>query len=121
MNGHDRGAKIIARGFRDAGFEVIYTGIRRTPREIATAAVQEDAAVVGLSLLSGAHNTLVPAVIEELRRAGAGDIAVVVGGVIPADDVAGLLEVGVDRVFTAGTPLEAILDAFRELCARSNP
>ncbi|HCF56471.1 MAG TPA: methylmalonyl-CoA mutase [Myxococcales bacterium] len=112
LDGHDRGAKFIARALRDEGFEVIYTGIRRTPEEIAAAAVQEDVDVVGLSLLSGAHNELFPAVLDELKKAEAGDIPVIGGGVIPAEDIPGLKEKGVREVFTPGTPVKDILAVF---------
>jgi methylmalonyl-CoA mutase, C-terminal domain len=114
LDGHDRGAKYIARALRDDGFEVIYTGIRRTPEEIAAAAVQEDVDVVALSLLSGAHNELFAAVIEELRKARAGDIPVIGGGVIPREDVPGLERLGIRAVYTPGTPVAEILAAFRE-------
>lgn len=116
LDGHDRGAKFIVRALRDAGFEVVYTGIRRTPAEIAAAAVQEDVAAVGLSSLSGAHLKLFPAVVEALAEAGAGDIPVLGGGVIPDEDISVLLEKGVRHIFTPGTPLDSILDAFRNLC-----
>jgi methylmalonyl-CoA mutase C-terminal domain/subunit len=114
LDGHDRGAKFVARALRDAGFEVIYTGIRRTPEEIAAAAVQEDVDVVGLSLLSGAHNELFPAVIDALKKAGAGDITVIAGGVIPNEDIPSLQDQGVRHVFTAGTPVARILSAFQD-------
>ena len=116
LDGHTRGAKFIAKALADHGYEVIYTGIRRTPAEIATAAVQEDVDVVGLSLLSGAHNTLFPQVLAELRKVGAGDIPVIMGGVIPQQDVAPLLEKGIAAVFTPGSPLEEILAAFDRAC-----
>jgi len=115
LDGHDRGAKFIARALRDSGFEVIYTGIRRTPDEIAAAAVQEDVDVVGLSLLSGAHNDLFPAVIEALRRAGGADIPVIAGGVIPRQDIAALKERGIREVFTAGSPVKEILEVFHQV------
>ncbi|MBI5547688.1 MAG: cobalamin B12-binding domain-containing protein [Deltaproteobacteria bacterium] len=114
LDGHDRGAKFISRALRDAGFEVIYTGIRRTAEEIAAAAVQEDVDAVGLSLLSGAHNELFPAVIDALQSAGASDVPVIGGGVIPDEDIAGLKGKGIRAVFTPGTPLNDILDAFRK-------
>jgi methylmalonyl-CoA mutase C-terminal domain/subunit len=117
LDGHDRGAKVIARVLRDHGFEVVYTGIRRTPEEIAAAAIQEDVAAVGLSSLSGAHLRLFPAVIEALRRAGAGDIPVLGGGVIPEEDFPALKEAGVRAIFTPGTSLEEIIAAFRDACA----
>lgn len=113
LDGHDRGAKFVARALRDDGFEVIYTGIRRTPEEIAATAVQEDVDVVGLSLLSGAHNDLFPAVLEQLAKSGAGDIPVVGGGVIPQEDISGLKSKGIREIFTPGTPLNEILGVFR--------
>ncbi len=116
LDGHDRGAKLIVRALRDAGFEVVYTGIRRTPAEIAAAAIQEDVHAVGLSSLSGAHLALFPAVIEELSRRGGGDIPVIGGGVIPAEDFEPLRRAGIRQVFTAGTPLETVVAAFREAC-----
>ncbi|MBU4260970.1 MAG: cobalamin B12-binding domain-containing protein [Proteobacteria bacterium] len=116
LDGHDRGAKFIARALRDDGFEVIYTGIRRTPEEIAAAAIQEDVSAIGLSSLSGAHLRLFPAVVEALRAAGVTDIAVLGGGVIPEEDIRQLKEAGIDEVFTPGTPLEVILEAFRSAC-----
>jgi methylmalonyl-CoA mutase C-terminal domain/subunit len=114
LDGHDRGAKYVARALRDDGFEVIYTGIRRSPAEIAAAAVQEDVDAVGLSLLSGAHNELFAAVLEALREAHAGDIPVIGGGVIPQEDIPGLEELGIRAVYTPGTPVGEILAAFRE-------
>jgi len=118
LDGHDRGAKFIARALRDAGFEVVYTGIRRTPAEIAAAAVQEDVAAVGLSSLSGAHLRLFPAVVEELDKAGGGDIPVLGGGVIPDEDIAVLKEQGITEIFTSGTPAVEIIHAFQAACAR---
>lgn len=118
LDGHDRGAKFIARALRDAGFEVVYTGIRRTPEEIAASAVQEDVAAVGLSSMSGAHLRLFPAVIEALRRAGAGDIPVLGGGIIPDEDVDTLKRAGVAAIFTPGTPVQVIIDAFAAACRR---
>ena len=103
LDGHDRGAKVIARGLRDAGMEVIYTGLRQTPEMIAEAAVQEDVDVVGLSILSGAHLTLVPRVCSLLRQQGLGDVLVCVGGIIPEEDVSVLREAGVSAVFGPGT------------------
>ena len=105
LDGHDRGAKVIARALRDAGFEVIYTGLHQTPEQIVQAVVQEDADALGLSLLSGAHMTLVPRIVDSLRDNDLGDVVVMVGGIIPEDDVPKLAEVGVARVFTPGTPL----------------
>ncbi|MBU0675405.1 MAG: cobalamin B12-binding domain-containing protein [Proteobacteria bacterium] len=116
LDGHDRGAKFIARALRDAGFEVIYTGIRRTPDEIAAAAVQEDVAAVGLSSLSGAHLRLFPAVVEALKIRGAADIPVLGGGVIPEEDVQLLKEAGIVAIFTPGTPVDQIIAAFRTHC-----
>jgi methylmalonyl-CoA mutase C-terminal domain/subunit len=109
LDGHDRGAKIIARALRDAGFEVIYTGLHQTPDMIASAAVQEDVDAVGLSILSGAHNTLFPAVLQALRDRGAGDMVVFGGGIIPSKDIAALTAAGVQGVFTPGTPLSQIV------------
>jgi methylmalonyl-CoA mutase C-terminal domain/subunit len=108
LDGHDRGAKVIARGLRDAGFEVIYTGLFQTPEMVAEAALQEDADAVGLSVLSGAHLTLFPKVVELLAERGRDDVVVFGGGIIPDDDVAKLAEAGVARVFTPGTPLAEI-------------
>jgi methylmalonyl-CoA mutase C-terminal domain/subunit len=116
LDGHDRGAKFIARALRDAGFEVVYTGIRRTPEEIAAAAVQEDVSAVGLSSLSGAHLSLFPAVVEALKNSGAGDIPVLGGGVIPDEDLGPLKDAGINYVFTPGTPVEQIISAFRTAC-----
>ncbi|MFW5925816.1 MAG: cobalamin B12-binding domain-containing protein [Myxococcota bacterium] len=109
LDGHDRGAKVVARALRDAGFEVIYTGLHQTPEMIASAAAQEDVDAVGLSLMSGAHNVLFPAVIEALKAEGAEDIAVFGGGIIPESDVEGLKAAGVGAVFTPGTPLSDIV------------
>jgi methylmalonyl-CoA mutase C-terminal domain/subunit len=116
LDGHDRGAKFIARALRDAGFEVVYTGIRRTPAEVAAAAVQEDVAAVGLSSLSGAHLRLFPAVVKALEEAGGGDIPVLGGGVIPDEDVAALKEQGIIEIFTPGTPVAEIIHAFQTAC-----
>jgi len=110
LDGHDRGAKVVARAFRDAGFEVIYTGLRQTAEQIVSAAVQEDVDVIAMSLLSGAHGTLMPRVINMLKEQKAGDKLVIGGGVIPEDDIPALLEVGVAAVFTPGTPLKTIID-----------
>lgn len=111
LDGHDRGAKIVARALRDAGMEVIYTGLHMTPGEIVQAALQEDVDVVGLSLLSGAHGTLVPAVCAGLRASGAEDVLVFVGGIIPEADVPALEAAGVLGVYGPGTPTAAIVDA----------
>ncbi len=113
LDGHDRGAKIIARALRDAGMEVIYTGLHQTPEQIAETAIQEDADAVGISILSGAHMTLVPRILELLRADGAEDVLVVVGGTIPADDVAALKAQGVAEVFTPGAPTAEIVDFLR--------
>jgi methylmalonyl-CoA mutase C-terminal domain/subunit len=121
LDGHDRGAKIVARALRDAGFEVIFTGIRQRVAAIVAIAVQEDVAVVGLSILSGAHLALTRAAIEGLRAAGAGDIAVIVGGTIPPADVPRLLAAGTAAVFPTGTPLEAIVAETRALTSREAP
>ena len=110
LDGHDRGAKIIARALRDAGMEVIYTGLHQTPEQIVETALQEDADAIGLSILSGAHMTLVPKVIRLLNEQDAGDILVCVGGTIPADDIPPLKELGVAEVFTPGAPTNAIVD-----------
>lgn len=112
LDGHDRGAKYIAQILRDAGYEVIYTGIRRSPEQIVDAAIQEDVAAIGLSLLSGAHNVLFKRVIDLLRERGAGDILVFGGGTIPPKDIPGLLAMGVTAVFTPGTPAKVIVEAF---------
>ncbi|MET9830803.1 cobalamin B12-binding domain-containing protein [Streptomyces sp. NPDC006385] len=117
LDGHDRGAKLVARGLRDAGFEVVFTGIRRRVDDIAATAVQEDVALVGLSILSGAHLALTRRTLQALRAAGADDIPVVVGGTIPAGDVARLREAGAAAVFPTGTPLDAIVADIRALTA----
>jgi methylmalonyl-CoA mutase C-terminal domain/subunit len=113
LDGHDRGAKIVARALRDAGFEVIYTGLHQTPEMIANAAIQEDVDAVGLSIMSGAHNTLFPAVIDALRAKGASDITVFGGGIIPEDDIEALHAAGVKGVFTPGTSLAQIIEWVR--------
>jgi len=114
LDGHDRGAKVIARALRDAGFEVIYTGLRQTPEQIANAAVQEDVAVVALSILSGAHMTLIPRVIELLREQDAADIMVLAGGTIPDADIPKLKEAGVAAVFTPGTDTRDVVAYINE-------
>ena len=114
LDGHDRGAKVVARALRDAGMEVVYTGLRQSPEQIVRAAIQEDVDMVGLSCLSGAHNSLFPKVVELLQAAGAGDIEVFGGGVIPDGDIPALLEAGVRAVFTPGTPLEDIVAFVQE-------
>ena len=113
LDGHDRGAKIIARALRDAGFEVIYTGLHQTPEMVAEAAIQEDVDAVGLSILSGAHLTLFPAVLDELRRRGGGDKIVFGGGIIPDEDVPVLSQAGVAKVFTPGASTQDIVDWIR--------
>jgi methylmalonyl-CoA mutase C-terminal domain/subunit len=110
LDGHDRGAKVVARALRDAGFEVIYTGLHQTPEMIAAAAVQEDVDAVGLSIMSGAHNTLFPAVIDALKARGADDVVVFGGGIIPDDDFKRLQGAGVKGIFTPGTPLSSIIE-----------
>jgi methylmalonyl-CoA mutase, C-terminal domain len=113
LDGHDRGAKIIARSLRDAGMEVIYTGLHQTPEQIVETAIQEDADAVGISILSGAHMTLVPRIVEGLRANDAGDVLVVVGGTIPPDDADALKRLGVAEVFTPGAPTSAIVEFLR--------
>jgi len=110
LDGHDRGARIIARGFRDAGFEVIYTGVHQTPEQIASAAIQEDVDLVGLSCLSGAHLYLFSEVVRQLNTSGAGDITVIGGGIIPEEDIPRLKEAGIKHVFLPGTPIAEIVD-----------
>jgi methylmalonyl-CoA mutase C-terminal domain/subunit len=113
LDGHDRGAKIIARALRDAGMEVIYTGLHQTPEQIVETAIQEDADAVGVSILSGAHMTLVPRIVDGLRESGAGDVLVVVGGTIPQDDAEELKERGVAAVFGPGASMADIVDFLR--------
>jgi len=113
LDGHDRGAKIVARALRDAGMEVIYTGLRQTPEQIANAALQEDAAVIGVSILSGAHNTIIPRLCQLLRDAGMQDVLVIVGGIVPDEDIPGLKEAGVAAVFQPGTSTQEIVDFIR--------
>jgi len=113
LDGHDRGAKIIARSLRDAGMEVIYTGLHQTPEQIVETAIQEDADAVGISILSGAHMTLVPRIVEGLRANDADDVLVVVGGTIPAEDAEELRRLGVAAVFNPGAPTTAIVDFLR--------
>ena len=114
LDGHDRGAKVVARALRDAGFEVIYTGLHQTPEMIASAAVQEDVDAVGLSIMSGAHMTLFPAVIDLLRGSKAGDIEVFGGGIIPDDDIPRLKELGVSEIFTPGSSTQDIVQWIRQ-------
>ena len=113
LDGHDRGAKVVARALRDAGMEVIYTGLHQTPEQIAATVVQEDADAIGLSILSGAHMTLVPRVAELLKEEGIDDVVLVVGGTIPHDDIPRLKELGVAEVFTPGAPTQEIVDFIR--------
>ena len=110
LDGHDRGAKVIARALRDAGMEVIYTGLRQTPEQIAAAALQEDADVIGLSILSGAHNHIAPRLMELLKEKGLDDVLVVIGGIIPDVDIPKLKEIGIKAVFLPGTPMQEIVD-----------
>lgn len=113
LDGHDRGAKVVARALRDAGMEVIYTGLRQTPEQIVETAIQEDADCVALSILSGAHNHLFPKVVNLLKERGAEDILVVGGGVIPEEDIPGLISAGVAGIFTPGTPTSETIDFIR--------
>jgi methylmalonyl-CoA mutase, C-terminal domain len=114
LDGHDRGAKVVARALRDAGFEVIYTGLRQTPEQIAETAIQEDADAVGLSCHSGAHMTLFPKVVKLLREKGAGDVLVFAGGVIPSDDIPKLEAEGIERIYTPGATTGEIVEWLRE-------
>lgn len=114
LDGHDRGAKVIARALRDAGMEVIYTGLRQTPEQIVSAAIQEDVDCIAISILSGAHNTLLPKVASMLKENGADDILLLGGGVIPDDDIPFLLEHGIFAVFTPGTPTSKIVECIRD-------
>jgi methylmalonyl-CoA mutase C-terminal domain/subunit len=113
LDGHDRGAKVLARGLRDEGFEVVYTGLRQTPEMVVSAALQEDVDVVGLSILSGAHMTLLPKIGRQLREAGLTDVLVVAGGIIPDDDVPALREAGVSAVFGPGTTIASVAEFLR--------
>lgn len=117
LDGHDRGAKIIARALRDAGFEVIYTGLHQTPEMIVNAAIQEDVDAVGMSILSGAHNTLMPRVINLLKEKGAGDKMVFGGGIVPEEDIAPLKEAGVREIFTPGASTEEVIKFIQETLA----
>jgi len=114
LDGHDRGAKVIARAFRDAGFEVIYTGLRQTPEQIVNAALQEDADVVGLSVLSGAHMTLCPRIMDLMKKEGLDEVLVVIGGIIPDQDVAKLKALGISEVFQPGASTEDIIKYIRQ-------
>jgi methylmalonyl-CoA mutase C-terminal domain/subunit len=119
LDGHDRGAKIIARALRDAGMEVIYTGLHQTPEQIVETVIQEDADAVGLSILSGAHMTLVPRIVELLRAQGIEDVVVTVGGTIPADDIPELKQLGVAEVFTPGAPTSDIITFIRDAVSQA--
>ncbi len=121
LDGHDRGAKVVARALRDAGFEVVYTGIRQTPQMIAEAALHEDVDVVGLSILSGAHLTLCPRVVEKLRAQGQDDVIVLVGGIVPEEDIPKLHEAGIAGVFGPGASTEDIADFIRAAVAQTAP
>lgn len=119
LDGHDRGAKVVAQALRDAGMEVIYTGLRQTPEQIVETALQEDVQVIGLSILSGAHMQLLPPVVELLRRQDAGDVMVLAGGVIPREDIVYLKEVGIAEVFTPGATTRAIVDFIKKHLAEN--
>lgn len=124
LDGHDRGVKVVARGYRDAGFEVIYTGVHQTPEQIVTAAIQENVDLVGISCLSGAHMYLFTEVIKQLREMGAKDVKVIGGGIIPRDDITKLKEAGIKEIFLPGTPLSEIIEWSRqniELIFSNNP
>ncbi len=121
LDGHDRGAKIIARALRDAGMEVIYTGLHQTPEQIAATVIQEDADAIGLSILSGAHMTLVPKVVKLLAEQGVDDVVITVGGTIPADDVGELKKLGVAEVFTPGASTDDIIDFIRSAVTERSP
>src|SRR5476649_343106 len=113
LDGHDRGAKVIARALRDAGMEVIYTGLRQTPEQVVAAAIQEDVDVIGLSILSGAHNVLFPEILNLLKEKGGDDILVLAGGIIPEKDIASLKALGVREIFLPGTPTQTLVDFIR--------
>lgn len=121
LDGHDRGAKVVARALRDAGYEVIYTGLRQTPEQIAAAAVQEDVDAVGLSILSGAHNSLLPEVTRLLQSEGAEDILVFAGGIIPEQDITGLKQAGIDEIFLPGTSTKEIVRYLQERFPGAEP
>lgn len=114
LDGHDRGAKVICRSLRDAGFEVIYTGLRRTPEEIVSSAIQEDVDVIGLSILSGAHNVLFPKIMDLLKEKGAEDVNVIAGGIIPDKDILGLEKMGISKIFLPGSSTEDIVEWIKE-------
>ncbi|MCS7233201.1 MAG: cobalamin B12-binding domain-containing protein [Synergistetes bacterium] len=118
LDGHDRGAKVIARGLRDAGMEVIYTGLRQTPEQIVQAAIQEDVDVIGLSILSGAHEYYCRKVLELLREKGLNNVILIVGGVIPPEDIPTLKEIGVSEVFGPGTPISQVVEFIRQVVKR---
>lgn len=118
LDGHDRGAKVVARALKDAGMEVIYTGIRQTPEQVVNAAIQEDVDVIGISILSGAHMALVPKVLKLLREKGIEDIPVIVGGIIPTDDIIKLKNMGVSEVFIPGTPLSKIINYIKNIAIK---
>jgi methylmalonyl-CoA mutase C-terminal domain/subunit len=118
LDGHDRGAKVIARALRDAGMEVIYSGLRQTPEQIVAAAIQEDVDVVGLSILSGAHNVLFPEVLKLLKEKGGEDIIVLAGGIIPDKDIANLKALGIREIFLPGTPTQRLVEFIREEAGR---
>jgi methylmalonyl-CoA mutase C-terminal domain/subunit len=119
LDGHERGAHVVAYGLRDAGFEVIYTGLRQTPRQIVNTAIQEDVDVVGLSILCGAHISLTQMIINGLKEGGAEDILILVGGIVPEEDIPRLKEMGVGEVFTAGTPVSAVSNFIRAAVSTS--
>jgi methylmalonyl-CoA mutase cobalamin-binding domain/chain len=121
LDGHDRGVKVVARALRDAGMDVIYTGLHRTPDEVVTAAIQEDADVLGVSLLSGVQMTVFPKIFDKLKKEGAGDMIVVAGGVMPDEDVAALKKMGVKEVMLQDTPPQAIINTLRRLVAERGP
>ena len=118
LDGHDRGAKVVARAFKDAGMEVVYTGLRQTPEQVVKAAVQEDADVIGVSILSGAHLELVPMLVNLMKEKGLNDVVLVVGGVIPPQDVPKLKEMGVDEVFLPGSSLKSVVERIKELVSK---
>ena len=121
LDGHDRGVKVVARALRDAGMDVVYSGLHRTPEEVVAAAVQEDVDILGVSILSGAHMTVFPRVMRALEEHGAGDIIVAGGGVIPDDDIGKLTEMGVQKILLQDTPPDEIVSAFRRLVAERGP
>ena len=121
LDGHDRGVKVVARALRDAGMDVVYTGLHRTADEVVTAAIQEDVDILGVSLLSGVQMTVFPKILDKLRREGAEDIIVVAGGVMPDEDVSALKKIGVQEVMLQDTPPQAIIDRLRQLVAERGP